>query len=514
MELLKGLRPIKRPLLRRATLNQPRAYDLQTKVLRKLIEQARGTVFGKEYNFKRLVFSDNIVHDFSEEVKIHTYLDIQPYWHRAYNGEESVTWPGKVQYFALSSGTSDGPSKFIPVTATMLKALRNASLRQMLAIARSGVPADYLTKDNLIITGSTDLFYNGVSYSGDLSGIAALNSPFYLQLITKPERETLKKRVWDEKLEEITENAHKWDVGMVVGVPAWVQILFEKIIARYNLKTMHDLWPNLSIYVHGGVTFEPFKRAFDHLLARPLYCFETYLASEGFVAYQSRMEAEGMKMLLKNGVFYEFIPFNQDNFTDEGELKPNAKALNILQVEADKEYALIMSTCSGAWRYLIGDVIKFTSLDHMEIIITGRTKHFLSLCGEHLSVDNMNRAIKLTSDEMNISVKEFTVAGVPYQGMFAHHWYIGCDESFNTEEFNKRLDGHLKSLNDDYKTEREHALRNVLVEAVPTHWFIEFLKEQGRGGAQTKFPRVLRKTRYDDWYEFLRRKRGTQAAGH
>jgi hypothetical protein len=240
-------------------------------------------------------------------------------------------------------------------------------------------------------------------------------------------------------------------------------------------------------------------------LGEEIMYFETYLASEGFLAYQSKAGDGGMDLLLKNGVYFEFVPFNNDNFNEEGNILPGAEAISILDVEPNVDYALVISTCSGAWRYLIGDVIRFTPGSNMSIEISGRTKHYLSLCGEHLSVDNMTRAVNLLSDEIGMPVKEFAVAGTPYEGMFAHHWYLSIDKPVDMAFVKDRLDHHLKSLNDDYAVERNHALKEIIVEAVPHDYFIEFLKTKGKIGSQYKFPRVLKGEITGQWKEFLQR---------
>jgi hypothetical protein len=255
--------------------------------------------------------------------------------------------------------------------------------------------------------------------------------------------------------------------------------------------------------VHGGVSFDPYKKGFSKLLGKPIHYIETYLASEGFIAYQAFPEKKSMRLVLNNGIFYEFIPFEDKNFNSSGEVKPDAESLSIDQVEEGKEYAILLSTCSGAWRYLIGDVIKFVSVQESEIIITGRTKHFLSLCGEHLSVDNMNKAIELVSDEMNIDIKEFTVAGVPHGSLFAHHWFIGTNDEVDVKVLRDKLDHRLKELNDDYAVERSAALKEVKVDIFPVKVFYEWMESKGKAGGQNKFPRVLKKAQLDEWMDFL-----------
>lgn len=493
----------------RFALNQPKAYDVQAKVLRKLVEKAQDTDYGKAHNFKELYFSSNIIEDFKKFVPINNYSTMHPWWMQAYEGKENVCWPGKTTHFALSSGTSEGASKYIPVTKEMLKSIKRASLGQLVSIARTDLPKEFMTKHSLMVSGSTDLHFNGISYSGDLSGITTGTIPFWFQAFSKPEKRTMKRRNWEEKIEEMVSEAKKWDVGMIAGVPAWIQILFEKIIERYELNNIHEIWPNFKVYIHGGVAFGPYKKAFEKLLGEEVMYYETYLASEGFVGYQSRPYADGMELQLNNGIFFEFVPFNSDNFDEDGNLKEGAEAISILEVEPEVEYALLMSTVSGAWRYMIGDVVKFPSDKYMEVRITGRTKHFLSLVGEHLSVDNMTQAVGLLADDLGIHIPEFTVSGIPHNGMYAHHWFLAIDEKVDNAEVTEKLDNFLKQLNDDYTTERNHALHEVIVETVPNETFINYLREKGKIGSQNKFPRVIKGDKYQEWKAFVDKSRSS-----
>jgi hypothetical protein len=404
----------------------------------------------------------------------------------------------------LSSGTSEASSKYIPVTKEMTKAIQRTSLRQMLTLSKYDLPPDTFTSGILMLGGSTHLNKKGSYFEGDLSGIQAARLPFWFQHFYKPGKKIAKTRNWDEKLDEITQNAYKWNIGIVVGVPAWIQILMERIIAYYNVKNIHEIWPNLRVYVHGGVSFNPYRKGFEKLLGRPIHYIETYLASEGFLAFQAYPNRRSMRLVLNNGIFYEFVPFEDGNFDANGEIKPEAKTLLIDEVEEGKEYALLLSTCAGAWRYLIGDVIKFTSLGESEIVITGRTKHFLSVCGEHLSVDNMNKAVELVANELNITIPEFTVAGIPHDSLFAHHWYIGTDDSVDTKTLKEKLDNNLKILNDDYAVERSAALKDVYIDVLPLKTFYDWMESIGKAGGQNKFPRVMKHKQHEEWQSYLK----------
>ena len=282
-----------------------------------------------------------------------------------------------------------------------------------------------------------------------------------------------------------------------------MQILLERIIEHYNLNNIHDLWPNFRVFSHGGVNFTPYKNSFEKLMGKEVFYLETYLASEGFLAYQRKKDHD-MQLVLDNGIFYEFVPFNDDNFKADGQMVENPVALLLDEVKEGEEYATLLSTNAGAWRYLIGDTIRFTSIKDFEIVITGRTKHFLSLCGEHLSVDNMTSALKIVSDRLNIDFKEFTVAGIPYQRLFAHKWYLGTDQPVeDTAALARLIDDTLKTLNDDYAVERKAALKEVLVEVLPPVAFYDWLKMKGKEGGQHKFPRVIGNA-YHEWDLFAK----------
>lgn len=491
-------------------VNIEEAEAIQELTLKKLLTKASSTAFGRIHRFEELQNSTNILSDFQEVTEPGDYLKMLPWWTRSRLGEENVTWPGFIKNYAVSSGTSDGSSKYIPVSDQMLKYIKRASVRQVMSIAQTDVPKDHIAKKWLMIGGSTELEYNGMYYSGDLSGITTGSVPILFQRLSKPGIQIRREKNWQEKIAKITDEAKDWDVGLVAGVPAWIKLLFESIIDKYGLDNIHDLWPHFEAYIHGGVSLTPYRKSLDKLMGRPIRYFETYLASEGFIAYQNRVENEdGMRLLLRNGIYFEFIPFNKNNFEETGELKPNPTVKTISQVNLKEEYALLISTASGAWRYLIGDTIKFTNLERSEIKITGRTKHFLSLCGEHLSVDNMNRAIELVANEYDTCFEEFTVCGIPYEGFFAHEWFIACDDAdlrTKENEIRNKLDLTLKVLNDDYRVERSAALKDVKVNLLPTSSFINWMRMNSKEGAQNKFPRVLKKEMQLNWRNYLKNK--------
>lgn len=487
----------------------------QLKVLKKMLRRARFTEFGQQYRFDDILLSRHVGKKFQQLVPTFNYTKIyKEWWHKTVLGKPDVCWPGVIKFFALSSGTSEASSKYIPITKELIRSNNITGFRQMLSLATyNNIPRSSISKGWLMLGGSTQLQKGPTYYAGDLSGIQAKNIPFWAQSMYKPGKKIAEVKDWTKKLEEIVEKAPTWDISFLIGVPAWIQLCMEKVIERYKLNNIHDIWPNLAFYVHGGVAMEPYKNGFKKLLGKPITYIETYLASEGFLAYQNRQDAMGMKLAINSNIFFEFVPFDDINFDSDGEMIDDPQTLMIHEVEEGKDYAIMISTNAGAWRYMIGDTIRFVDLDKSEIVITGRTKHFLSLVGEHLSVENMNKAIELVSDELNISIPEFTVAGVPYNNFFAHHWYIATDDKINAEEFRIRIDKKLKELNDDYEVERGHALKEVFADVLSEKTFMDFMISKGKIGGQHKFPRVLKGKMLEDWQKFLKKERVIQAAG-
>jgi len=312
-------------------------------------------------------------------VPTHDYNKIyREWWHRTLEGRQDICWPGKIKYFALSSGTSEAASKYIPITSDLMRGNRIIMLKQLFTLRTyHDIPVRSIGKGWLFLGGSTDLQKGPGYYAGDLSGITAKKAPFWFSPFYKPGRKISRTRDWNHKIDAIVEEAPNWDISFVVGVPAWIQMCMEKVIERYNLKTIHDIWPNLAFFVHGGVSFEPYKKGFERLIGKPLTYIETYLASEGFIAYQDRQFAKGLKLALNQHIFFEFALFNERNFDLDGNLKEDAELLLIDEVEEGKDYAILLSTMAGAWRYLIGDTIRFVDKTKNEILITGRTRSLL-----------------------------------------------------------------------------------------------------------------------------------------
>ena len=487
-------------------LPENNARRQQVKVLKKLLRKARFTEFGQHYKFDEILMSNHPEKIFNGLLPIFDYNKIyKEWWHRTLENKPDICWPGRIKYYALSSGTSESSSKYIPITNDLLRGNKIAMLKHLFTLRTyQDLPVKSIGKGWLTVGGSTDLEKKDGYYAGDLSGITAKKAPFWFQPFYKPGKKISKEKDWNKKIDEIVEKAPQWDIGFIVGVPAWIQLCMERIIERYKLETIHDIWPNLGFFVHGGVAFEPYKKGFEKLLARPLIYIETYLASEGFIAYQDRQYAKGMKLVTSGHIFFEFIPFDDKNFDADGEVVNNPEVLIIDEVEEGKDYALLLSTNAGTWRYLIGDTIKFIDKENTEIVITGRTKHFLSLVGEHLSVDNMNKAVQMVSEELNISIPEFTVAGIPHGNFFGHHWFVACDDRVDRIMLCNRIDEILKELNDDYAVERKSALQEIKLDILSEEDFMEFMRQKGKIGGQHKFPRVLKGRMLEDWQKFLK----------
>ncbi len=478
-------------------------YDKQLKVLKKLLGGAAHTAFGSYYYFNAIIADEDPISAFQKVVPIHSYEEIRKWWTRALNGERDVATKGRLEYFALSSGTSEGASKYVPVSKAQLTQFKRQSLKLSLRIAlNKEIPASIFGKHHLLIGGSMDLNYNGVSYTGDLSGITQLKIPLWYQSFSKPGRDVMRMQ-WDSKIDNIVRDAKDWNISIITGIPSWVQIVLERIIEYYHLKNIHELWPELKVYIHSGVRAEPYFKSINSLFGEKVYWYESYLASEGFFAFKQSNTAEGMKLILSDNNFFEFMPFNDHNFDEAGNVKPSAKALTIKDVNVDEDYALLITTCSGAWRYLIGDTVRFTNTEKAEIVVSGRTRHFLSVTGEHLSVDNMNKAIEVVSDKFGFTCNEFTVYAEPKDGRYIHVWYIGCDGVVDNSALKFELDEKLKELNDDYRVERNYALKDIEIVTMPNQEFYNFLHRRGKAGGQVKFPRVLKGELLDAWKRFV-----------
>ena len=475
--------------------------EIQQRTLFKLIKKAKHTAFGAAHGFKELSKNTDLVAEFKSRVPITNYEEFHTNWlHLAIQGKKDIIWPGRISYFALSSGTSAGASKKIPVSENMLRKFHKTTIQQVSGLTELQLPASFYESNALIIGGSTDLKKINKSYHGDLSGILAKNKSFVLTPFTKPSARIAKMKDWNEKVESIIQHAPNWDIGVIAGVPSWVSQLLERIIERYQLESIHDIWPNLRVYCHGGIFLSPYKQKLDQLFGRPMVYQNTYLASEGYFAYQRDFLKGGMQLMLSNGVFYEFVEEKYFNFLSTNEMD-KIPTLTIDQVKERTPYALVISTCSGLWRYSLGDTIEFTDVASRTIKITGRISFHLSDHGEHLSDSNLMSAIEQLSEKVNANIEEFTVYSNKQEKR--QYWYIGANKLLSTSNASQEIDEALKELNDDYETVRKHILKSPKVRVLPTRVFYEFMEKCGRMGGQNKFPHVLTKEQNQLWLNHL-----------
>ena len=498
--------------LRSRTQEDP--YAQQLRQLRYQLRRAKHTEFGKKYNFDNLLRNTSAALNgskstsealrsaaqaFAAQVPIFTYEQMhQQWWHLLRKGVADLCWPGQITHFALSSGTSQANTKRIPVTTEMLQSMRYVSMRQLCAIANCGLPLDFYTRSLLFLGSSTSLQQQGTYVEGDISGIMARAVPLWLRYHYRPSMRTAQLHGWEERLDAIVKEAPGWQIGGMSGSPTWVQLLLERIIEHYRLSDIHDLWPDFRLFVHGGVAFDSYKETFRKMLGKQLTYLETYLASEGFIAYQASPD-RAMRLALDAGLFYEFMPFSP---TEEPSPSTSTATYSLSEVEINKPYALIISNLSGLWRYAIGDVVVFRSRSPFEINIVGRTQHYLSLCGEHLCLDNLQAALAEASAAIRLPVKEFTVFGEQIGGRFVHNWHIGIEKGASTalaSSISEQLDAALKVRNADYCLQRRVILAPPRVELLPSSQFYNWLKTQGKLGGQYKFPRVLRGERLESW---------------
>ena len=458
----------------------------QRNVLQHLVTQAQYTEFGRKYKFSRLF----TVKDFKKRIPIHEYEDIQPYIARMMQGEENILWNTPINWFAKSSGTSSGKSKFIPISDESLKDNHFKASKDVLTNYYKNFPdSDLLTGKSLVVGGShqVNTLHENIQY-GDLSAVLMQNTPFWGHWIRTPELSIALLDEWEGKIEQLAQNTIHENVTSVAGVPTWTIILIKRILEISGKKTLKEVWPNLELYMHGGVSFTPYHEQINKLVGAPINYLETYNASEGFFAAQYKPDDEGMLLFMDHGIFYEFLPIEEYK-------KPNAKTIGLKHVELNKNYAIIISTTGGLWRYLLGDTIKFTSLKPFAIKVTGRVKHFINTFGEELIVDNADKAIAMASAKTNAVVNDYTAAPIYFNEHEngAHEWLIEFDVApANLNEFTIELDKAIQSINSDYEAKRykDMALRLPVIHQMKKGTFNIWLKENGKLGGQHKVPRL------------------------
>lgn len=479
--------------------------EAQKAVLKTLLTKAENTEFGKHYNFESILDSDAMATAFSDTVPYFDYNKIQKeWWYRYQNDEDNITWPGHPNYFALSSGTTGKHSKRIPVTDDMIDAIKQAGINQVFALSNFDLEADFFEKEIMMLGSSTDLQETSNHLEGEISGITASNIPFWFRGYYKPGEDIAKIDDWDERVQRIADNAQNWDIGAISGIPSWIELMLQKVIEHYQLKHIHEIWPNLQVYTSGGVAFSPYEKSFNALLGHPITVIDTYLASEGFMAFQARPETDAMQLVTDNGIYFEFVPFKPEYINEDGSLIPDAPSLTLKDVQTNQDYVLIISTVSGAWRYEIGDTIEFTDVKRAEIKITGRTKFFLNTVGSQLSVNKMDDAMQKLEDAFHTKIPEYTICAKRFEdGEFYHSWYLGVDDDLDAEAVSEALDDFLKVANKNYKVARSKALKGVKVTLIDPAIFYEWNAANKKKGGQVKMERVMNEDKFKQWETFV-----------
>jgi hypothetical protein len=468
----------------------------QRKVLHEIISKAQNTEYGRQFKFNRIrddqdwkVVGPPIVQ----------YETIFPYVQRMMYGESNVLWPGKVKWFSKSSGTTNDKSKFIPITDELMNLNLIASSWDTTGIMYSLMPdLKLFSQKNLMMGGSLKKFDgNPDTFIGDVSAIMihrmpAIGKPFYT-----PDMHTALMEDWEEKIQCMANICTRENVVSFGGVPTWTIVLFKRILEQSGKKNMLEVWPNVKYYLHGGVGFEPYREQFQEFLpTKDFQYLEVYNASEGFFAIQDLKESEGMLLLVNNGIYYEFIPL--ENFSDS-----SPPIFNLQEVDMDKNYAIIITTMGGLYRYVIGDVVRFTSLNPFRLMITGRTKQYINVFGEELMVSNTDKALSVCCHNHKAVVTEYTVAPVflTHSNKGGHEWLIEFEkEPENINEFIIDLDNTLRKLNSDYDAKRQKnlALQQLILHTVPQGSFHKWLQQKGKLGGQHKVPRLSNDRKFLD----------------
>jgi hypothetical protein len=466
----------------------------QRELLQDLITHGQYTEIGRKYGMNK-VFR---IRDFKKAVPIHEYEDLQPYIERLMNGEQNLLWNTPVYWFAKSSGTTSSKSKFIPITDESLQDCHYQGSKDVLSMYYNYNPdSDLLTGKGLVIGGSHQIHkVNEEIQYGDLSAVLLQNSPFWAEWIRTPELSIALLDDWEVKIEKLAQSTINEVVTSISGVPTWTLVLIKRILEITGKSTLKEVWPDLELYLHGGVSFTPYRDQFKKLLGEGVNYLEMYNASEGFFAAQSKPGDDGMLLLLENGVFYEFMPTEEYG-------KDDPQTIGLKEVEIGKNYAVVISTNGGLWRYLVGDTIQFTSLDPYKVKVSGRLKHFINAFGEELIVDNSDKAISIACLKTGAVVNDYSAAPVYFsdESNGAHEWLIEFEKvPDDINRFTYELDDALKSVNGDYEAKRakDIALRMPVVHAVPKGIFNAWLKSKGKLGGQHKVPRLSNDRTYID----------------
>jgi GH3 auxin-responsive promoter len=469
--------------------------DVQYQVFHELIEAAKDTEWGRAYDFRSI---QNII-DFQNRVPVRGYEDIFPYIERILKGEQNVLWPSDVEWFAKSSGTTNARSKFIPVTPESLEECNYKGGKDVMSIIIENKPFTQLFEGKgLSIGGSLSVNpYNSLTSVGDISAIIMHNLPSWADFIRTPPIEVALIDNWEEKLKQMTEICGRENVTSILGVPTWTIVLLDRILQQKGATSMLDIWPNFEIFVHGAVAFDPYRNLFQdkYFPSTQVSYIETYNASEGFFALQDDFSRPGeMLLMLDYGIFYEFLPVSEWE-------KEYPNALTLDEVKVGQNYALVISTNSGLWRYKLGDTVKFTSKYPFRLKVSGRTKHFINVFGEEIIVENADAAIIFACQETGAVMAEYTAGPVYFENgtKGRHEWIVEFSiPPSDLLQFTALLDQHLRSINSDYDAKRfqELALLDPIVHLAPNHTFYNWMATRGKLGGQHKVPRLSNSREY------------------
>jgi hypothetical protein len=467
----------------------------QEQVLKYLVSSAENTEWGKRFNFSSI----KSYAEYSKAIPMQDYNSLRPFIDKIMNGEQNILWPTEITWFAKSSGTTDTKSKFIPVSKESLEECHFKAGKDMYALYYNLYPdANIADGKSLVLGGSHQVNkLSSNSYYGDLSAVLMQNLPLWAEFKRTPELSIALMDRWEEKIEKMAKATINKNVTNILGVPTWTIILIRKLFQISGKDNLADIWPNLELYVHGGVSFTPYKELFKSLIKNDsMHYMETYNASEGFFGIQDISKNDEMLLMLDYGIFYEFIPADQIS-------NPNAEAVPLEGVKAGQNYAMLISTNAGLWRYMVGDTIKFTSTSPYRIRVSGRTKFFINAFGEELVVENAEKALEAACAETGSMIRDYTAAPVYFSegGNGAHEWLIEFEkEPSDLELFNNILDITLKSVNSDYEAKRykDIALARPIIKSLPKETFYHWMKKNGKLGGQNKVPRLSNTREYVD----------------
>lgn len=463
-------------------------YEVQAEWFKKLISTARDTEWGRKYDYGSIMS----VEQFKDRVPLNTYESLKPYIDQLRQGQQNVLWPSEIKWFAKSSGTTDEKSKFIPVSQEALEECHFKGGKDMLSLYCNNFPNTALFDGRGLAMGGSHRIseINSASfYDGDLSAIIIQNLPNWAEFIRVPRKSTALMDNWEDKIEMMASETIPHNVTSLSGVPSWMLLLLKRVLEKTGKKDILEVWPNLEVYFHGGVNFQPYCDQFSQLIkSGQMNYMETYTASEGFFGLQDCADSQELLLMLDYGIFYEFIPLN--NFHED-----HPRSYGLDEVDTDTNYAMVINTNAGLWRYIVGDTVRFTSLNPYRIQITGRTKNYINAVGEELIVDNAEKAISIACRKCHAVVNEFTAAPLFFHdgNKVAHEWFIEFEtEPENLEYFGETLDNALKSLNSDYEAKRFHdmVLCTPVIRKVPQGTFYNWLKKKGKLGGQHKVPRL------------------------